>query len=89
MPGAARRSGEGWFPEVSHDLGTLQEEQPKDLPPVCETLSLFPGFYIEKALCCKYLALLPERRPILKFGDGCSDAQGVWTRAVKIPASIA
>lgn len=45
---------------MSHDLGTLQEEQPRGLLLVCETLLLFLGFYIEKMLCCEYLALLHD-----------------------------
>lgn len=57
---AAGHSGEGWFPDVSRDLGTLREEQPRGLPLVCESFPFFLGFYIEKVLCCKYLALLPD-----------------------------
>lgn len=61
--GATGHSVESWFPDVSRDRGTLHQQPPKDLPLLCETLPLSLGFYIEKALCCTYLALLSEHNP--------------------------
>lgn len=66
---------------MSHDLGTLQEEQPGGLLLVCEILPFFLGFSIEKVLSCKYLDLLLDISKIWRLMQQC-------TRAVKVPACI-
>lgn len=91
--GATGHSVESWFPDVSHDRDTLHQQLPKDLPLLCKTLPLSLGFYIEKALCCTYLALLPEHDSTYQNLE--TDAvmlreceQGLWRYLLAFPEPL-